>query len=32
LPNTGAGDVLGIFAGASSIGAAGHFIVARKRR
>ena len=32
LPNTGAGDVLGIFTGVSSLGAAGHYIVSRKRR
>lgn len=32
LPSTGAGDVLGIFSGASALGAAGHFIVARRRR
>jgi len=32
LPNTGAGDVLGIFAGASAVGTAGHYFVARRRR
>jgi hypothetical protein len=32
LPNTGAGDVLGIFAGASSLGAAAHFVNSRRRR
>jgi LPXTG-motif cell wall-anchored protein len=32
LPNTGAGDVLGIFAGASSLGAAGHYVVNRRRK
>jgi len=32
IPNTGAGDVLGIFAGASALGTAGHFAVARLRR
>jgi uncharacterized repeat protein (TIGR01451 family) len=31
LPNTGAGDVIGIFTGASSLGAAGHFLVNRRR-
>jgi hypothetical protein len=32
LPNTGAGDVLGIFAGASAAGTAAHAIVTRRRR
>lgn len=32
LPNTGAGDVLGLFAGASGLGAAGHFVTRRFRR
>jgi LPXTG-motif cell wall-anchored protein len=32
LPNTGAGDVLGLFAGASGLGAAGHFVTRRSRR
>lgn len=32
LPNTGAGDVLGIFTGASSLGAAGHYVVSRRKR
>jgi hypothetical protein len=32
LPNTGAGDVLGIFTGASSLGAVGHFVVSRRKR
>lgn len=32
LPNTGAGDVLGIFTGASSLGAVGHFVVNRRKR
>jgi hypothetical protein len=32
LPNTGAGDVLGIFAGASAAGTAAHAIVSRRRR
>jgi len=32
LPNTGAGDVLGIFTGVSSLGAAGHYVVNRRRR
>lgn len=32
LPNTGAGDVLGIFAGASAAGTAGHYLLARRRR
>lgn len=32
LPNTGAGDVLGIFAGASAAGTAAHAVIARRRR
>lgn len=32
LPNTGAGDVLGIFGGASAFGTAGHYLVSRRRR
>jgi uncharacterized repeat protein (TIGR01451 family) len=32
LPNTGPGEVAGLFAGASALGAAGHFIVSRRRR
>ena len=32
LPNTGAGDVLGIFTGASAAGGVGHYIVARRKR
>lgn len=32
LPNTGAGDVVGIFAGASAAGTAAHAIVTRRRR
>lgn len=32
LPNTGAGDVLGLFAGASATGTAAHAIVTRRRR
>ena len=32
LPNTGAGDVLGIFTGVSAFGGAGHYIVSRRRR
>jgi LPXTG-motif cell wall-anchored protein len=32
LPNTGAGSVLGAFAGASSAGAAAHMAVRRFRR
>jgi hypothetical protein len=32
IPNTGAGDVLGVFAGVSSLGAAGHYAVRRFRR
>jgi hypothetical protein len=32
LPNTGAGDVIGVFSGASALGGAGHFIVRRYRR
>jgi len=32
LPNTGAGDVLGIFSGVSAFGAAGHYAVRRFRR
>jgi hypothetical protein len=31
LPNTGAGDVLGVFAGMSAFGAAGHYLVVRRR-
>lgn len=32
LPNTGAGDVLGIFTGVSSAGAAGHYLFSRRRQ
>jgi len=32
LPNTGPGDIVELFAGASGLGAAGHFIVNRRRR
>jgi hypothetical protein len=32
LPNTGPGEVAGLFASASALGAAGHYIVARRRR
>lgn len=32
LPNTGPGDVVGLFAGASAIGAAGHFVTSRRRK
>ncbi|MBX4201461.1 PKD domain-containing protein [Candidatus Saccharibacteria bacterium] len=32
IPNTGAGDVLGIFAGASAAGTAAHAIVSRRKR
>lgn len=32
LPNTGAGDVLGIFAGVSAAGTAAHAVVSRRRR
>jgi hypothetical protein len=32
LPNTGAGDVVGIFAGASAAGTAAHAIVSRRKR
>ena len=32
LPNTGAGDVVGIFAGASAAGTAAHAIVTRRRK
>ena len=32
LPNTGAGGVLGVFAGASILGTAGHYLVRRFRR
>jgi hypothetical protein len=32
LPNTGAGDVVGLFAGASAAGTAAHAIVSRRRR
>jgi uncharacterized repeat protein (TIGR01451 family) len=31
LPNTGPGDVFGLFAGASGLGAAGHFIARRRK-
>ncbi len=31
LPNTGPGDVLGVFAGASALGAAGHYALALRR-
>lgn len=32
LPNTGAGDVIGLFAGASAAGTAAHAVVTRRRR
>ena len=32
LPNTGPGDVLGIFTGASAAGGIGHYFVSRRRR
>ncbi|HVS79062.1 MAG TPA: PKD domain-containing protein [Candidatus Saccharimonadales bacterium] len=32
LPNTGPGDVLGIFTGASSLGAVSHYVVNRRRK
>lgn len=32
LPNTGAGDVLGLFAGASAAGTAAHAVITRRRR
>lgn len=32
LPNTGPGDVLGIFSGVSALGAAGHYVTRRFRR
>ena len=32
LPNTGPGDVLGLFTGISAFGAAGHYMVSRRRR
>jgi hypothetical protein len=32
LPNTGAGDVVGLFAGASAVGTAGHYFVSRRNR
>jgi hypothetical protein len=32
MPNTGPGDVIGLFAGASAVGTAGHYIVSRRRR
>ncbi|HEU5005283.1 MAG TPA: hypothetical protein VFT49_04370 [Candidatus Saccharimonadales bacterium] len=32
LPNTGAGDVVGLFSGISTVGAAGHYIVNRRNR
>jgi len=31
LPNTGPGDVLGIFTGATAVGSAGHYMVSRRR-
>lgn len=32
LPNTGPGDVLGLFTGVSAFGTAGHYLVSRRRR
>jgi len=32
LPNTGAGDVLGIFTGASAVGGVGHYFTSRRRK
>ena len=32
LPNTGPGDVIGVFGGASAVAAAGHFVVSRRRK
>lgn len=32
LPNTGAGDVVGLFAGASAVGTAAHAVVSRRNR
>ena len=32
LPNTGPGDVIGLFAGVSALGAAGHYVVSRRRQ
>lgn len=32
LPNTGAGDILGIFSGASVFGGAAHYVIRRQRR
>jgi hypothetical protein len=31
VPNTGAGDILSVFAGASSVGAIGHYVLYRRR-
>jgi hypothetical protein len=32
LPNTGPGDVIGLFAGVSALGTAGHYVVSRRRQ
>ena len=32
LPNTGAGDIAGLFVGTSVLGTAGHYLVTRRRR
>ncbi|MBX4197138.1 LPXTG cell wall anchor domain-containing protein [Candidatus Saccharibacteria bacterium] len=32
MPNTGAGDVVGIFAGASAAGTAAHAVITRRRK
>jgi hypothetical protein len=32
LPNTGPGDMVALFAGVSTVGAAGHYMVSRRRR
>jgi hypothetical protein len=32
LPNTGAGEVVGLFSGASAVGAAVHMAVSRRNR
>jgi uncharacterized repeat protein (TIGR01451 family) len=32
LPNTGPGDVVALFAGVSALGAAGHYVVSRRRQ
>lgn len=32
VPDTGPGDVAGLFAGASAIGASGHYLISRRKR